>query len=107
MGNENHDALARAQVESIGIPENEPSFLPDPVQDRLIEAAIAIGGELWVEREHRLRLESVLIEKGVLTRDEVEACALSDEQKTQQRESLDAMVKRLFGPLTTLPGNES
>ncbi len=105
MSREDHDALAQAQVDSIGIPESEPSFLPDPVNDRLLEALIALGGELWVEREQRVRLEAALIAKGVVTQEEIDACVLGENERGAQREALNAMVKRLFGPLTSLPGN--
>lgn len=105
MSKQNHDALAKTQVESIGIPDGEPSFLSDPVQDSLLEAAIALGGELWVERERRARLESLLISKGVLSKEEIEACVLTDEETAGQNDELIALVNRLFGSLTTLPGD--
>jgi len=85
------------------VAESEPTFLSDPLHARLPEAAIALGGELWVERQRRMRLESVLMSKGVLTQQEPESYALSDDERTEQNETLDARVKRLFGPLTTLP----
>lgn len=107
MNNQEHDALSRAQVESIGMAESEPSFLPDPVQDRLLEIAIALGGELWVERERRVRLEAVLISKGILCREEIDSFALPNDEVATQQEQLSLLVKQLFGPLTTLPGDNS
>ncbi|MEO0574824.1 MAG: hypothetical protein AAF004_05125 [Pseudomonadota bacterium] len=104
MTDKDHDARSKAQVDAIGIPDDEPHFLPDPVQDRLLEAMITLGGELWVEREYRMRLEAVLVSKGLLSRDEIESYAFSDAARGAQKESLDAMVKRLFEPLKTIPG---
>ncbi|MFK8054339.1 MAG: hypothetical protein AB8F65_15325 [Woeseiaceae bacterium] len=104
MTNADHDALSKAQVDAIGIPDGEPSFLNDPVKDRLLDAAISLGGELWVEREYRMRLEAALMQKGLLTHEDIESVALSEDQVAQQKASLNAMVKRLFGPLTTIPG---
>jgi hypothetical protein len=103
MSIKDHDTQAQAQVDSIALAESEPTFLSDPLHDRLLEAAIALGGELWVERERRMRLEAVLMSKGVLTEQELESYALSDDERAEQNETLDALVKRLFGPLTTLP----
>lgn len=107
MNKKEHDALSLAQVRSIGMAESEPNFLPDPLQDRLLETAIALGGELWVERERRARLEAVLISKGVCTREEIDSCVLPASEPATQQEQLSLFVKQLFGPLTTLPGENS
>lgn len=105
MSDNDHDTRAKAQVDSAGLPSSEPGFHADPLIDRLIEAAIAMGGELWVERERRLLLEEMLVAKGVLAEDELELYVPSDEQRAHREKQREALVTRLLGPLTTLPGN--
>ena len=61
MSTKDHDALSKQQVDAIGLPDEEPTFLDSPLQDRLVNALIALGGELWIERERRLTLESLLL----------------------------------------------
>ena len=63
-----HDELSRAQVARAGMPGpgEEPHFLPHPLMDRLLEAVIVLGGELWIERDRRRALESLLESKGML-----------------------------------------
>jgi hypothetical protein len=39
--------------------------------------------------------------------EELESYALLDDERAEKNEILDALVKRLFGPLTTLPTKSS
>ena len=97
-----HDEASRAQVESIGLPPPgvEPAFLPHPLLDRLLEAIVALGGELWIERDRRKALESLLQSKGVIDPGEIEAHAGGDPGARQQE--LSAMVHRLLNPLRSI-----
>jgi hypothetical protein len=36
-------------------PGEEPAFLPHPLLDQLLEMVLALGAELWVERERMKR----------------------------------------------------
>lgn len=94
-----HDELSRAQVERAGLPGpgEEPHFLPHPVMDRLLEAVIVLGGELWIERDRRRALESLLHSKGVVTPEEIESH--SDADAEGRKEELTALVTRLLDPL--------
>lgn len=100
--NAKHDELSRAQVERAGLPEpgEEPHFLPHPLMDRLLEAVIVLGGELWIERDRRRALESLLQEKGLVTPEEIETHSETDSQSRQQE--LTALVTRLLNPLRTM-----
>ena len=81
-------------------PGEEPHFLPHPVMDRLLEAVIVLGGELWIERDRRRALESLLHSKGLVAPEEIEAHSESDTQGRQ--EELAALVSRLLDPLRTM-----
>lgn len=102
MSNKDHDATAKAQVDAIGIPDGEPNFLPQPLLDRLLEATISLGGELWVERERRMTLESLLVSKGLVSEGEIELYTPTDDDLTRRQQAREEIVKRIFGPLTTL-----
>jgi hypothetical protein len=100
--NSKHDELSRAQVERAGLPGpgEEPHFLPHPVMDRLLEAVIVLGGELWIERDRRRALESLLYSKGLLTPEEIETHSEADAE--ERHEELAALVTRLFDPLRSM-----
>ena len=100
--NSKHDELSRAQVERAGLPgpSEEPHFLPHPVMDRLLEAVIVLGGELWIERDRRRALESLLHSKGLVMPEEIETHSETDSEGRQ--EELTALVTRLLDPLRTM-----
>lgn len=97
-----HDKASRAQVDGIGLPAPgvEPNFLPHPLLDRLLEAVVVLGGELWIERDRRRALEALLQSKGMLTVEEIESHSESDSE--ERKRELAALVKRLLDPLRTM-----
>lgn len=98
------EKAAAEQVRKIGLPEpgTEPSFLPHPVMDALLEAVIALGGELWIERDRRRTLEALLEAKGLVKDEEIEGFELSPEQQTERDEALADLTRRVFDPLKQL-----
>lgn len=97
-----HDALSKAQVDRIGVPKDEPSFLGHPMLDTLLESVVALGGELWVERDRRLTLEALLASKGIASSEDISAHALTDEQQAARDAALKVYVDRILGPLKKL-----
>ena len=97
-----HERASREQVESIGIPPPgvEPAFLPHPLLDRLLEAIVVLGGELWIERDRRKALESLLQSRGLIEPDEIEAHVGGDPDARQSE--LTSLVRRLLDPLRSL-----
>ncbi len=97
---------AKAQVEKIGLPEagSEPSFLGDPVQDQLLEIVLALSSELWVERDRRIHLESLLQSKDLISKDELDNLNLDDTARTQRDAALEQYVQRTLGPLKAIKG---
>ncbi len=97
-----HEKTSREQVESIGMPPAgvEPAFLPHPLLDRLLEAIVVLGGELWIERDRRKALESLLQSRGLIEAEEIKAHAGSDPDARQQE--LSALVHRLLNPLRSM-----
>ncbi len=97
-----HEQAARDQVEGIGLPppDSEPSFLSHPLLDRLLEAVIVLGGELWIERDRRKALESLLQSKGLITPEEIESHPTGNPEERQQE--LTQLVHRLLNPLRSI-----
>jgi hypothetical protein len=80
----------------------EPSFLPHPVMDRMLDALVALSAELWAERERRTVLERVLARRGLLEEAEIEAYrGTQGEEELRERER-NAYVRRVFGSLGKL-----
>lgn len=102
---EDHDALSKAQVDGIGLSNDEPSFLGQPIIDTLLESVISLGGELWVERDRRRALEALMINKGLVSRDEIDARTLTPEQQAERDAALKSFVDTILGPLTKLGNN--
>ena len=100
--NSQHDELSKAQVDSAGLPGpgEEPQFLPHPLMDRLLEAVIVLGGELWIERDRRRALESLLQAKGIVAPEEIENH--SDPDADARKQELTALVTRLLDPLRAM-----
>lgn len=95
---------AAEQVAAIGMPETgqEPAFMGHPALDALLEAVVALGGELWIERDRRRTLETLLAEKGVVAADDLEAFEPSEAQCADRDEALADMTRRIFEPLTRI-----
>ncbi len=100
---------AAEQVAAIGMPKEgqEPSFLPHPLMDALMESVIALGGELWIERDRRQTLEALLEEKGMLSAQEIEQFELSPQQQTAREEALADMTRRVFEPLKKIGSTQA
>jgi hypothetical protein len=80
----------------------EPSFLPNPVMDRMLDTLVALSAELWAERERRTVLEQVLARRGLLAETEIESHRCTDQEVEQRKRDRDAYVRRLFGSLGQL-----
>ncbi len=68
-------------------------FLGNVMIDNLVEAVVALGAEVWTNRQRQKVLEALLEEKGI-TDDMIEAYMPSDEKKQVWLEDRDAFVKR-------------
>lgn len=84
-------------------PDVEPHFLPHPVMDQLVDVVLALGAELWVERDRRRIAEKLLAEKGLLNPADIEAYRPSPEENAERSKDRDAFVRRLYGALNRMP----
>ncbi|MEZ5457830.1 MAG: hypothetical protein R3E65_00465 [Steroidobacteraceae bacterium] len=83
-------------------PDREPSFLPHPAMDRMLDTLVALSAELWAERERRATLEQVLVRRGLLDVAEIEAYRGTAVDEAQRKSERDAYVRRLFGSMGQL-----
>lgn len=80
-------------------PGQEPDFLPHPLLDHLLEAVIALGAELWVERDRRRVLESLLEQKGLVTTAEIEGYVPTSDEEQARQAAKQQLVERTLGKL--------
>jgi hypothetical protein len=87
-------------------PETEPAFLPHPLMDQLLQTVIALGAELWIERDRRMALEAVLIERGIIDADTIENHRPGEDEKQARAAARSALVDRTLGGLKDIPAGE-
>lgn len=92
-----------AFVDRVDAPDREPYFLPHPVMDQLIDVVLALGAELWVERDRRRIAEKILAEKGLLSPAEIETYRETPEERQERALERDAFVRRLYAALNRTP----
>ncbi len=79
----------------------EPTFLEPPVIDRLLDVIVAMGAELWAERERSWVLEQLLVQRGLLDADALEQFRRSAVQGAQRQAERDAYTRRIYGALAS------
>ncbi len=72
---------------------NRAYFFGDIMMDNVITAVVALGAEVWTNRQRQKILEALLEEKGVSS-EMIEAYMPSEEQKEQWKNDRDAFVAR-------------
>lgn len=91
----------RAQTPEGGTPivGDDPVYLNDPVQDATVRMLLELAAQVWIERERRLTLESLLESKGVVAYDEIERhapdAALAARLKDERARFLEDVFKEL------------
>jgi hypothetical protein len=69
------------------------AFVPEGVNDRLLQVSMELAAELWVTRRRLTAIEAQLVASGTVTSpDELPA-----ELDPREREQRDAFVQRVFG----------
>ena len=71
-------------------------FLGNPHIDNLMSIVIAMGAEIWADRQRSKIIEYLLSTKGKVTTEMIEQYIPTDEQKTAWAKERDAMAKRVY-----------
>lgn len=82
---------------------DDPTYLADPVQDASVRMLVELAAQLWVERERRLALEALLVDRGLLPADAVESFAPSAETKSRIRAERAQFIEDVFKELRRIP----
>lgn len=73
------------------------AFVPDGVNDLLLQVSMELAAELWVTRRRLAAIEAQLIENGTVISPDL----LPAESDPDARQERDAFVQRIFGSFTT------
>lgn len=73
------------------------AFVPEGVNDKLLQVSMELAAELWVTRRRLAAIEAQLVDKGTVTSPD----RLPAELDPQERAERDAFVQRIFGSFTT------
>ncbi len=74
-------------------------FLGNAHIDNLMTIVIAIGSEIWADRQRSRIMEHLLSTKGKVTTEMIEQFVPTDAQKTAWAAERDAMTKRVYSVL--------
>jgi hypothetical protein len=74
-------------------------FLGNPHIDNLMTIVIAMGAEIWADRQRNRIIEHLLETKGKVTKAMIEAYVPTEEQKQAWADERDTMTKRVYGVL--------
>ena len=75
-------------------------FLGNPHVDNLMTVVIAIGAEIWSDRQRMRIIERLLETRGKVTRELIEQYVPSEVERKAWQDERDAMVKRVYDVLT-------
>jgi hypothetical protein len=71
-------------------------FLGNPHIDNLMSIVIALGAEVWADRQRAKIIEHLLSTKGKVTTEMIEQYVPTDEQRAAWAKERDAMAKRVY-----------
>lgn len=99
------ESAPRDQTPEGGTPMvgDDPIYLKDPVLDATVRMLVELAAQVWVERERRLALETVLAQRGVIAADAVERFAPTPEQQAAFRAERARFMEDVFKELRRIP----
>jgi hypothetical protein len=71
-------------------------YLENVGSDRLAALLMEVAAQLHAERQQRMALQEVLVRRGLLTREEIEALSGDAAFLASARDALDANLRRLM-----------
>ncbi len=74
-------------------------FLGNPHIDNLMTVVIALGAEIWSDRQRQRIIETLLAKHGRVTPQMIDAYVPSEAEKQQWAAERDSMVKRVYSVL--------
>ena len=81
-----------------------PTYIADPLLDTTVRMVVELAAQVWVERERRLALEAMLIERGVLTTEASENWAPPPAHQDKLKQERARFIEDVFKELRRIPG---
>jgi len=85
----------------------DPVYLQDPVLDATVRMVVELAAQVWVERERRITLETVLESRGLLTCEQLEAFKPTSAQTAALKEERNRFIEDVFKELRRIPVRQS
>ncbi len=82
---------------------DDPIYLKDPVLDATVRMLVELAAQVWVDRERLLVMETLLDERGVLTRDAIENYRPNAERTAAFRKERAQFIEDVFKELRRIP----
>lgn len=76
---------------------NKDEFLGNKTIDQLMSVVISMGSELWAVQRRLLTIESILDQKGSVTRESLEKFVPSTQEAAAWEVLRDRYIKRVYG----------
>ena len=102
---DNAEARASVQTPEGGTPlaGDDPIYLKDPVLDATLRMVVELAAQVWVDREKLLTIESLLEDRGVVTRGAIEQYRPSAERIAALKAERDRFIEDVFKELRRIP----
>jgi hypothetical protein len=81
----------------------DPTYIQDPVLDATVRMLVELSAQVWVERERRLALEALLVQRGVMTAEALERFEPDAAQQAAFRAERTRFIDDVFKELRRLP----
>lgn len=81
----------------------DPVYLEDPVLDATVRMLVELAAQVWVERERRITLETLLESRGLLPREAIEAFKPDAAQATALKAERARFIEDVFKELRRIP----
>lgn len=80
-----------------------PVYLKDPVLDATVRMVVELAAQVWIERERRITLESLLEAQGTLSRAAIESFKLDAAQAAALKRERARFIEDVFKELRRIP----
>ncbi len=81
----------------------DPVYLQDPVLDATVRMLVELAAQVWVERERRITLETLLESRGLLSREAIEAFRPDAAQAAALKVERARFIEDVFKELRRIP----
>lgn len=85
---------------------DSPSYLKDPVLDVTVRMLVELAAQVWVDRERLLVIESLLDERGVMTRAAIENYRPGPARLAALRQERSRFIDDVFKDLKRIPADQ-